>query len=694
MHGRTATNALAMTVVLILIGAAPAVADDTSGSASAPVVRSAETAAPGPDDTPTPARDAAPAADTDPDVSRGVTHAQNPSVPEGAVWTEHYLPSSVANRNGDPVELHADVLRPAGLPADARTPVILISGPYLSHAGQQADEEKAFTGPSLRHRAFLDDGGLFAAGYTVVFGDLRGFGGSSGCYDLTGPGEQADVRAFVEWAASAAWSTGRVGMYGKSYDATTGLLGLAERPAGLAAVVAQEPSWNLYDYLYENGIPAENNRTTIDAYNGIAALPGIDHPGTVDGVVIPPDTERYRTNAAYEQTHPECAAGILADTLASDRASSFWSARDTAQRAAGSTVPLFLTQGWTERNTRPEGMAEFLDAIEGPVSGWAGPWDHVSGNDVDDEGRLKMGRAGWVDEVRAFFDAHLRGAPAPDPAWALQDNEGRWRLQASWPGVTREVTAPLAPGSYVDTGRGADALPPDDEGDGSFFGTAPRDAQSIGASQTLSTPVDAPTRLSGRASLSLRTQGTGVAHARLWDVDPAGVPTLIVEEAAPVDASGTTRMTLRNVDWTLEPGHALLVTVGTTDSLAWRPTPSEQKVTIAGGEATLPLQATTGDVPAEGQPAPFLATYLANARWPVPITTTASFALADVAPMPVPSASPAPPARLAESGMPSSPGLAVGGAAALLAGALLVAVRRSRAGAALARGTGRRGSRP
>ncbi|MDF2664368.1 MAG: putative acyl esterase [Microbacterium sp.] len=692
MHGHAATKALAVAVVLTLIGASPAVASDASGPASTSTAHTAEATAPTPGSAPAPAPDAT--ADTDPDVSQGVTHAQNPSVPEGAAWTEHYLPSPVANRNGDPVELHADVLRPAGLPAEARTPVILISGPYLSHAGQQADEKKSFTGPSMRHRAFIDDGGLFAAGYTVVFGDLRGFGGSSGCYDFTGPGEQADVRAFVEWAASAPWSTGRVGMYGKSYDATTGLLGLADRPAGLAAIVAQEPSWNLYDYLYENGIPAENNRTTIDAYNDIAALPGIDHPGTVDGVVVPPDTERYRTNAAYEQTHPECAAGILADTLASDRASSFWSARDTARRAVGSTVPLFLTQGWTERNTRPEGMAEFLDAIEGPVSGWAGPWDHYSGNDVDDEGHLKMGRAGWIDEVRAFFDAHLLGAPTHDPAWALQDNEGRWRLQASWPGVTRELTAPLAPGSYVDTGRGADALQPDEEVDGSFFGTAPRDAQSIGASQTLSTPVDEPTRLSGRASLSLRTVGTGIVHARLWDVEPGGVPTLIVEEAAPLDLSGTTRMHLRNVDWTLEPGHALLVTVGTTDSLAWRPSPSEQTVTIESGEVTLPLQATTGDVPTEGQPAPFLSTYLADARWPVPITTTPSFTLADVEPTPAPSASTTPPARLAESGMPWSPGLAVGGAAVLLAGALLVAVRRSRVGAGIARGAGRRGPRP
>ena len=45
-------------------------------------------------------------------------------------------------------------------------------------------------------------------GYTFVMVDLRGFGGSSGCLDWGGPGEQADVVEAVKWAASQPWSTG------------------------------------------------------------------------------------------------------------------------------------------------------------------------------------------------------------------------------------------------------------------------------------------------------------------------------------------------------------------------------------------------------------------------------------------------------------------------------------------------------
>ena len=134
----------------------------------------------------------------------GITHEENPRVPEGAVWTEAYFPS--ADHSG--VELHADVLRPANLPPHAKTPVILAVGPYFSHAGQTGavgpvqgtsyDPLGPSTGPSERFHDLVDGARLMERGYTFVMVDLRGFGGSGGCLDWGGPGEQADVKAAVE----------------------------------------------------------------------------------------------------------------------------------------------------------------------------------------------------------------------------------------------------------------------------------------------------------------------------------------------------------------------------------------------------------------------------------------------------------------------------------------------------------------
>ena len=156
-------------------------------------------------------------------------------VPPGATWTEATIPSA------DGVQLHADILRPTAK-GNARTPVILSIGPYFNHSGQTGpagpvegtsyDPVGPSTGPSDRFLDLVEGAHLMERGYTFVMVDLRGFGGSSGCLDWGGPGEQADVVKSVEWAAQQPWSTGAVGMYGKSYDGVTGLVGVNRKPAG------------------------------------------------------------------------------------------------------------------------------------------------------------------------------------------------------------------------------------------------------------------------------------------------------------------------------------------------------------------------------------------------------------------------------------------------------------------------------
>jgi putative CocE/NonD family hydrolase len=148
--------------------------------------------------------------------------------PAGTSWTETYLDTPDGER------LHTDVLRPAG--ATGRTPVILVVSPYLGLEEPVTGEP----GPSSRFSDFFEGAKVFERGYSVVMVSTRGTGGSSGCLDILGPGEQTDVVTAVKWAAAQPWSTGKVGMYGKSYDANTGVVGAALRPQGLAAVVAQQ----------------------------------------------------------------------------------------------------------------------------------------------------------------------------------------------------------------------------------------------------------------------------------------------------------------------------------------------------------------------------------------------------------------------------------------------------------------------
>src|SRR3954453_1773011 len=90
--------------------------------------------------------------------------------PKGSTWFETYIDEP------DGTQLHADVLRPAGLPKDARTPVILSIGPYFNHSGQTGPvgpaEDTSYTpvgsstGPSGRFFDFVEGSHLLEKGYT------------------------------------------------------------------------------------------------------------------------------------------------------------------------------------------------------------------------------------------------------------------------------------------------------------------------------------------------------------------------------------------------------------------------------------------------------------------------------------------------------------------------------------------------
>src|SRR3954470_21145443 len=87
-------------------------------------------------------------------------------VPPDATWTQATIPSN------DGVQLHADILRPKGLKATDKTPVILSIGPYFNHSGQEGAAADPYdplgpsTGPSDRFYDFVNGARLMERGYT------------------------------------------------------------------------------------------------------------------------------------------------------------------------------------------------------------------------------------------------------------------------------------------------------------------------------------------------------------------------------------------------------------------------------------------------------------------------------------------------------------------------------------------------
>src|SRR3954470_23567108 len=378
-------------------------------------------------------------------------------VPPNATWTEADVPST------DGVSLHADILRPKGLKDTDKTPVITSIGPYFNHSGQTGPagpvENSSYdpvgpAGPSDRFMDFVLGAKLMKRGYTYMMVDLRGFGGSTGCLDWGGPGEQSDVVSAVQWAAKQPWSTGSVGMYGKSYDAVTGLVGVDKQPAGLKAVVAQEPVYDLYRYLYGDGIRRLNSVLTPASYTQIAAMPGPAGDA--------PDDPMYVLNSLNDTSRPGCVPlNLLEQAANDDHYSTYWRDRNLIPGAKGSKVPLFMTQGLTENNTVADGLEQYLRNHSGYERAWLGPWEHVRGAEAVGTGshaRLKMGRKGWYDEVMRFYDRFLKGTTPSftDPPFAVQTNDGKWRAEHSWPPAdVASYTSSLRGGTYTDANSSA-----------------------------------------------------------------------------------------------------------------------------------------------------------------------------------------------------------------------------------------------
>ena len=523
--------------------------------------------------------------------------AQAAPAPNGSTWSETYIPTP------DGESLHVDVLRPEGATDEDKTPVILIVSPYIGEA----------EGPNSRFYDFIEGAQVFQRGYSVVQVSLRGTGGSSGCLDILGPGEQTDVVTAVKWAASQPWSNGNVGMYGKSYDANTGTVAAATRPPGLKAIVAQAIAPDRYRGSY-------NDRVRLLQSVAYPALYGSG--GEAQGFPGRASDTTYTTNAMSRSA--DCQA-LLAEHYLDDEQAPFWRARDFVDRSEGSTIPTFVTAGYLDNATNiGAGAIDFFNSLAGPKHLWVGWWDHVRGNDmVGDE--LAMGRAGFFDAVMRFYDEHLKGAgplTARDPVIAAQGSDGTWRSEKSFPPAdSRPYESNLFSGSYSDDGsnRGSRVSGPG----GLAVGSA---AYGAGV-WTVSPPLTRAEQITGipTATIDLKPEvpRTNVV-VNVYDIDPDGNATMLTRGAALADTAGPKDVLLWPTDWTIQPGHRIGVLVSGANAEAFTHVPTRSTVTVTGGQIRLPFLDRVRASNLQGATAPALESFKAQAPFTVSESTIES----------------------------------------------------------------------
>lgn len=493
-------------------------------------------------------------------------------VPSGYTYHDEWLTSF------DGTQLHAGVFLPADRTATERHPMIMVAGPYTSHNGGTTTVGNT-TGPVIRFPELFTQKPFRDGRYGMVQLDVRGFGGSGGCFEYYGPNEARDVASGVEWASKRDWSTGKLALWGKSYDGADALLGVAERAQGLAAAVIQAPGLSAYTALWMNGIHYAGGRyLTTATYTVEDLLPGQN----LDSIGSPEYAAASLAPLTSLASNPTCRTDALVKmNVVADRGDPFWAGREPYRKAAGAEIPVLWTHGFYDANTKPVHL-DVYGKIAGPKYAWFGQFDHLRGHEAGVGGKARADL--FLPQAFRFLDEHLRGVvpAASDPAVVVQEGNGaqRWRTEQQWPPADAlPWDLPLRAGAYTDA-PGSSAGSESGTGVWTFTKPLPHNAHVAGEME-LDVPVT--TTLPGAHLVAI-----------VYDVDETGRAVFVQRGATLLPAAGAQRATfaLYPQDWRFVAGHRIAVRIQPGDD-DWFSAPlTNSTVTVGAGELTLPLLAT------------------------------------------------------------------------------------------------------
>jgi putative CocE/NonD family hydrolase len=267
-------------------------------------------------------------------------------------------------------------------------------------------------------RRFVEEDG----GYAYLGVNLRGTGCSEGTFDFFQPQEAVDGAAVIAWARTQPWSSGLVGMIGKSYPGITQLFVAEQRPPGLAAIAP--------------------GHFFADAYRDVARPGGITNHGfaTLWSFVARPSYEVQSGPQYVLAGDLGCLNGVTGELrslptnpyvqlLQHPYDDALIRERSPITHVADLQVPMLASLAWQDEQlaSRQTHLLSALDDL-GSTSWWAtlSNGDHSMSRTPDQladlerfyDHFLKGEDNGWEDRprVRVWWEAGRRGG-ARAPGW-------------------------------------------------------------------------------------------------------------------------------------------------------------------------------------------------------------------------------------------------------------------------------------
>ena len=345
------------------------------------------------------------------------------------------------------------------VPDGVKVPVIAEFGPYFGETSAQTPDVS--TPGSWLGMGIIQN--LLPHGFAFAQVSVTGTGMSNHCMDLMGFAEQEGINAAVEWLGTQEWSSGNVGMIGKSYDGSTPWQAAMYGDEYLKTIVPISGLIGVRELMWKNG---SSEARAPFMHNVVYGSYG------------------YEVEKGEENLQNACP-DYLASTLHSGEAytfggnefvGSYWDERYFLDRVLENyRGSVYIVQGFHDWNVDPHMAVPVINTlidtgIEAKVL--MGQWDHDYPDRPDyqkqrsDPGRgseayPQMVRFDWMQDLLEWFTYYLQEkGPKPSLYLEIQNNRGEWRVEDRYP-ATDSKTIEMALGSadLVHTSNGNTITP-------------------------------------------------------------------------------------------------------------------------------------------------------------------------------------------------------------------------------------------
>ena len=318
----------------------------------------------------------------------------------------------------DGVDLYVETWLPkakGGKTPPKKLPTILISTPYVFPGDERYVEENP---------TFIEY--MTARGYAVAQHHVRGTGQSGGCLEQTAQNQIDDGARVVEYLGKdAPWTNGRVGMFGRSYDAETQIstagYGDPDKIKYLKALVPIASVGSQYDWNFMDGVPWEGQPAIGNVSYLLTSLaPGED----VDPIHF---TQRFG-----------CQGEVFASSADQQgEYTEYWQEREYRPGAPKIKAATLYVHGLRDFNVQPITLAGWFDELskKTPHKGLFGVWDHAFPHNHPE---IEPGwtRTDWLDMVTAWYDRYLKQKDTNVERWPavqVQSSNGQWWTTKEFP---------------------------------------------------------------------------------------------------------------------------------------------------------------------------------------------------------------------------------------------------------------------